>query len=275
MRLNERQRKMLLSDLAAGRSKMRDGFHYLEQWDVRRHLIRIFGPTGFDVQILNSDLVSHVENDGRHTVVWKVTVRLTVKPSDESGHILDVAIYEAVATGAAQNMPNLAKAHDQAIKSAESDALKRAAVNLGTQFGLSLYNNGSNADVVKWTLDREEEAPEPSQTPQDEPVVPEPTEEPESAAEPQESTPRATTEERPNVGADLEPVLADLRAVYDLPTAAQKVQRVAEIKMGLSDEVLNATTTVKGETWTIARLIDKIVSDAMRTPVDLPKEEPA
>jgi hypothetical protein len=42
-----------------------------------------------------------------------------------------------------------------AIKTAESDALKRAAINLGTQFGLSLYNNGSPKDVVGTTLDRD------------------------------------------------------------------------------------------------------------------------
>ena len=40
-----------------------------------------------------------------------------------------------------------------AVKTAESDALKRAAINLGTQFGLSLYNNGSLKDVVGATLE--------------------------------------------------------------------------------------------------------------------------
>ena len=39
-----------------------------------------------------------------------------------------------------------------AVKTAESDALKRAAINLGDQFGLSLYNNGSTAPVVTQTL---------------------------------------------------------------------------------------------------------------------------
>jgi hypothetical protein len=39
-----------------------------------------------------------------------------------------------------------------AIKTAESDAFKRAAINLGDQFGLSLYNNGSTQPVVKQTL---------------------------------------------------------------------------------------------------------------------------
>ena len=48
------------------------------------------------------------------------------------------------------------EAHDMAIKTAESDALKRAAINLGTQFGLSLYDEGSMKDVVGMTLAREE-----------------------------------------------------------------------------------------------------------------------
>jgi hypothetical protein len=39
-----------------------------------------------------------------------------------------------------------------AVKTAESDALKRAAINLGTQFGLSLYDNGSRNDVVGHSL---------------------------------------------------------------------------------------------------------------------------
>jgi hypothetical protein len=42
--------------------------------------------------------------------------------------------------------------HDNAIKTAASDGLKRCAINLGTQFGLSLYDNGSRTDVVKMTL---------------------------------------------------------------------------------------------------------------------------
>ena len=39
-----------------------------------------------------------------------------------------------------------------AVKTAESDAFKRAAINLGDQFGLSLYNNGSLKPVVGRTL---------------------------------------------------------------------------------------------------------------------------
>ena len=43
-----------------------------------------------------------------------------------------------------------------AIKTAESQAFKRCAINLGDQFGLSLYNNGGTASVVRAVLDAEE-----------------------------------------------------------------------------------------------------------------------
>jgi recombination DNA repair RAD52 pathway protein len=67
--------------------------------------------------------------------------------------------YTEAAVGSAQ-LPQRGEAHDMAVKTAESDALKRAAINLGTQFGLSLYNNGSMRDVVVQTLDKEESASE-------------------------------------------------------------------------------------------------------------------
>ena len=39
-----------------------------------------------------------------------------------------------------------------AIKTAETDAFKRAAINLGDQFGLSLYNGGSTSPAVREVL---------------------------------------------------------------------------------------------------------------------------
>lgn len=50
------------------------------------------------------------------------------------------------------NLPDPGEAHDMAVKTAESDAFKRAAINLGDNFGLSLYNNGSVAPVVRATI---------------------------------------------------------------------------------------------------------------------------
>ena len=61
------------------------------------------------------------------------------------------ATYTEAAVGSA-TLPQRGEAHDMAVKTAESDALKRAAINLGDQFGLSLYNNGAVAPVVVKTL---------------------------------------------------------------------------------------------------------------------------
>jgi hypothetical protein len=57
------------------------------------------------------------------------------------------------------------------MKTALSQALKRCAVNLGDQFGLSLYNDGSQAPVVLRSLAY---MAEPVQESEDAPVQPEP-----------------------------------------------------------------------------------------------------
>jgi hypothetical protein len=62
------------------------------------------------------------------------------------------AIYTEAAIGDSQNNPSRADAHDMAIKTAESQAFKRCAVNLGDQFGLSLYKDVTTSAVVRDTL---------------------------------------------------------------------------------------------------------------------------
>lgn len=46
----------------------------------------------------------------------------------------------------------LGEHHDNALKTAASDATKRCAINMGTQFGLSLYDNGSLREVIRQTV---------------------------------------------------------------------------------------------------------------------------
>ena len=79
---------------------------------------------------------------------------------------LEIARYTESAVGSTSGPANMiGEHHDNAIKTAASDALKRCAINLGTQFGLSLYNDGSRNDVVKMTLVKPEgvEDTEPSE----------------------------------------------------------------------------------------------------------------
>ena len=150
MALNEQQYEQLLKPLNAARVAQRGQagrqLSYLEAWDVKAHLIRIFGFGGWSADVLESALAFEEKNEkGQWNVGYKVMLRLLIPALD--------CTYTEAAVGSA-TLPQRGEAHDMAIKTAESDALKRAAINLGTQFGLSLYNNGSIRDVVVQTLDQ-------------------------------------------------------------------------------------------------------------------------
>lgn len=148
--LNKRQYEQLLRPLnparVAKRQQANRQLSYLEAWDVKAHLIRIFGFGGWSWDVLSADLAFESEKDGKWNVGYKVIGQLEINQIR--------CTYTEAAIGSA-TLPQRGEAHDMAIKTAESDALKRAAINLGTQFGLSLYDNGSLNDVVKATLDQE------------------------------------------------------------------------------------------------------------------------
>lgn len=153
--LTPEQYTFLTSAIAPGRIQHLSGQSHLEQWDIRRHLIRVFGFGGYDIDTLALDLVREIEDvpaDGRGrsrwTVVYRAQIRLTVKAAD--GRV--IAHYDDAATGGAHNQPSLSDAHDMAMKTALSQALKRTAVNLGDQFGLSLYNGGRPDPVILRSL---------------------------------------------------------------------------------------------------------------------------
>lgn len=172
-RLSAQQIHFLLSGISGNRiGKDGKGFAHVEAWDIRRHLIRVFGFGGFDTDLIEARLVAQIDipagNKTRYTVVYQVSVKLTVKVDGiELGH------WHGTAIGDATNQPGLADAHDLALKTADSQALKRAAVNMGDQFGLSLYNGGALTPVVNRSLAymEPEKAPEPTADP---PVKPEP-----------------------------------------------------------------------------------------------------
>jgi hypothetical protein len=126
---------------------------YVEAWDIKAHLTRIFGFGGWSADVTESVLeyASEVpaKNGGTQwDVGYRVTLRLTIHGIAPGGG--DVTYTES-AVGNNQG-PQRGEVSDNAIKSGASDALKRCAINLGTQFGLSLYDNGSRNDVVGFTL---------------------------------------------------------------------------------------------------------------------------
>lgn len=148
--INSAQHEQLLKGINPSRIAKRQGgggksLSYLEAWEVKAHLIRIFGFGGWSWNVLKAELAFEEKNEkGQWNVGYKVVGRLYI-------HSLECDYSEAAVGSSSQ--PQRGEAHDMAIKTAESDALKRAAINLGDQFGLSLYNNGATAPVVINTLD--------------------------------------------------------------------------------------------------------------------------
>lgn len=159
-RLTRAQHDYLLNNLRSTRvaSRKQGGkeLHYLESWDVRAHLIRIFGFTNFDAHIVEAQFVYQRDvqiGDPQKPgweVAYKVVFHLAVRDPDG----LPLCAFTEAAVGSASGSVGLGDLHDNALKTAASDALKRCAINLGTQFGLSLYDNGTFTDVVKNVLVR-------------------------------------------------------------------------------------------------------------------------
>lgn len=130
------------------------GHSHVAQQDITAHLIRMFGFGNFDIEVLSSELIFEQERSnkdgtftGRYDVAYRALVRLTIR--DPEG--VTVAMYENGSTATAQNQSR-GDGHDLAYKSAISLSIKRAAIALGDQFGLSLYNKGQLAPLVIATL---------------------------------------------------------------------------------------------------------------------------
>jgi hypothetical protein len=148
--LNETQLKMLMTDLNSDRVAVKQRMSYLEAWDVKATLIRVFGFGGFSSELIESKILKAVEapqSGNKDKNNWEITAQATVRLSI---HQLGAVYTETAIAGSKQ--PDFTESADMAIKSAESDALKRAAIFLGTQFGLSLYNSGATQEIVKSVL---------------------------------------------------------------------------------------------------------------------------
>jgi len=148
----------LLRAINPKRVLKQDGHSHVSQQDVRAHLIRIFGFGGWDKTILELALLRDewvdlpaTENRPKRTVpavTYRCTLRLIVRCPAKCC----VKVSDDVGTGTSPNLPGYGDAHDFAAKNAVSYALKRCAVDLGDQFGLSLYNKGQTNALVMRTL---------------------------------------------------------------------------------------------------------------------------
>lgn len=159
--LNTRQMAALMADLNPERITHRQGnggagqLSYLEAWDVKATLTKVFGFGGWSARLIEGKIekvLTAAESgaNAKWTVMASATMELYI-------HQLG-AVYSEMAVSS-QGNAQIGEAADFAIKTAESDALKRCAINLGTQFGLSLYNAGATRDVIKVVLTDGQEWP--------------------------------------------------------------------------------------------------------------------
>lgn len=153
--LTDQQIAKLLEGIHRGRiAPDNQGNSSLAGWDVRAHLLRLFGWGGFSTRITRSEIVycGPTEQAGKSgfDAVVACDVELTI--SDPHGNVL--AVFEDGNVGEAQNQRTRGAALKLAWKSARTGAVKRAATYLGDQFGLSLAAKGRDpaAPVVVRTL---------------------------------------------------------------------------------------------------------------------------
>ena len=144
------QVKVLLDPIKPQRvSQDGKGYSHVEAYEIEAHLTRIFGFEGWDKYLTDLTPIFEAQTETRNgKPAWNVCYRASVKLMvfGPDGGIVKVS--EDASTGEA-TQPSRADAHDLALKSAVSVALKRAAKGLGDQFGLSLYDHGSMDPLIR------------------------------------------------------------------------------------------------------------------------------
>ena len=100
---------------------------YLESWYVINEANRIFGFDGWQSETVQLDCVQSDEFCVTYIAKVKVTIGNVIREGVGAGH------------GKGKSV-NLGDKHESAVKEAESDARKRAFMQFGSQFGLSLYD---------------------------------------------------------------------------------------------------------------------------------------
>lgn len=137
-------------------SKDPKGFSYVEAYELRAMMNRVFGLARWSEEVTDQQMIFETneirKKDSREWMAWSVCYRSIVKVTICAPDGTVLAVYTEGATGASQNQPTRSDAHDNALKTSESQAFKRAVANIGDAFGLSLWNKGSLNPIVFKTL---------------------------------------------------------------------------------------------------------------------------
>lgn len=133
MEFSKEQVELLNEPILAKNVKERDGnrdgtfqLSYVEGWHVINEANRIFGYGGWSSETIETTCVQNEPNFVSYIAKVRVTVGDTIREGTGAGH--------------GNQKSGIGNNHESAIKEAETDARKRAFMQFGNQFGLSLYN---------------------------------------------------------------------------------------------------------------------------------------
>ena len=133
MTFTEKQIQQLSEPILAKNVKERDGnsagtfqLAYVEGWHVIDEANRIFGYGGWSSETIETSMVNAEPDNVTYIAKVRITVGDVVREGTGAGH-------GNTKQGIGANI-------EAAIKEAETDARKRAFMQFGNQFGLSLYN---------------------------------------------------------------------------------------------------------------------------------------
>ena len=133
MEFSKEQIAQLSEPILAKNVKERDGnrdgtfqLAYVEGWHVIAEANRIFGFDGWSSETIETTCVQNDPNFVTYIAKVRVTVGDVVREGTGAGH--------------GNQKSGIGNNHEAAIKEAETDARKRAFMQFGNQFGLSLYN---------------------------------------------------------------------------------------------------------------------------------------
>ena len=257
----EDQVQLLLARIHPNRVFQRDGNSYVAGCDIRAELTRIFGFGRWSSEVLDQALLSEKEVKTKKGadawyVLYRSRIRLTVHAPD--GTL--VAFHDGSHVGASTH-PDFGEAHGNALTNSETYALRRAAINLGDQFGLSLYNKGSLDAIVRWTLVRPEAGDEASTTDTDD--VPQVSAEDTGQAEPAEDESAADAFEHgtPAAVPDSAGEAAPAGDQWERPWIDMATEQAASFKTKNAGRELWRETTEKARTHEITSDEDKRIKD--------------
>lgn len=142
MGFSEKQAKVLSSKLNAKHVKQRTKngvtLSYIEGWHAINEANRIFGFDGWDRETIDNHCIWENANGKSSVCAYTSRVRITVRTGD--GEIRREGSGFGKGYGATPG-----DAHELAVKEAETDAMKRALMTFGNQFGLALYDREQRA----------------------------------------------------------------------------------------------------------------------------------